>query len=68
MAAGLFAVPGCAYCTEVTWLIGYVRVSPVGLCSEMADAELLVTVPLKVLPSFNETVGIARTLFLLAKS
>jgi hypothetical protein len=34
-----------------------VRDSPVALCKVIADAELLVTVPLKVVPSFSETVA-----------
>jgi hypothetical protein len=34
-----------------------VRDSPVALCNVIAEAELLVTVPLKVVPSFNETVA-----------
>jgi hypothetical protein len=56
-ATGADAAAGAAYCTDVSWLMGYVRASPVEDCSEMAELELLVTVPLKVDPSVNVTVA-----------
>jgi hypothetical protein len=49
--------PGAPYCTDVTWLIGYVRASPLAACSDIAEVELLVTVPLNVEPSLNVTVA-----------
>ena len=55
VAAG--AAAGAAYCTDATWLMGYVRASPVEDCMEIAELELLVTVPLKVEPSVNVTVA-----------
>jgi hypothetical protein len=55
--AAAVAAAGAAYCTDVTWLMGYVRASPVEDCSEIAELELLVTVPLKVEPSVNVTVA-----------
>jgi hypothetical protein len=45
------------YCTEATWLIGYVRASPVAACSAIESVELLVTAPVKVEPSFKVTVA-----------
>ena len=58
VAAAWFGGAGAGpYCTEATWLIGYVRASPVAACNEIESVELPVTDPENVEPSFKVTVA-----------
>jgi hypothetical protein len=51
------AVEGSPYWTEATWVIGYVRASPVEDRKEIEEVSLAVTAPAKLVPSFSITVA-----------